>query len=433
MREKIVLVGAGSVSFTRGLVSDLLRSGMEAELALADPSPEALDTAEKLSAKMIQAKGSTVRLSASTSLRDVLPGATAIICTVGVGGRRAWELDVLIPRKYGVFQPVGDTCAPGGTSRAFRMIPAMVRIAEDVLDLAPEALFFNYSNPMSPVCRGIRKATGANVIGLCHGVFGVAHYLEGALSLDRNSLDYNALGINHFTWFTEVRADGRDLMPKLRDMAAERFGQGGTDSPFSWELLHTFGAFPAVLDRHVSEFFPPLLREGAYYGKTLGVDVFRFEDTIAGGDRGYADMRERAHSKEPLGEDYFRQFGGEHEQVIEIIACIRANRRVVFSANLPNTGQVPNLQSDAVIECPAVVDGGILRPLAQTPMSPGLAGTLATRFQWVETIVDAALKRSREKFVQALVLDGCVDTPAAAAKMADELIAAQARFLPDVR
>jgi alpha-galactosidase/6-phospho-beta-glucosidase family protein len=37
------------------------------------------------------------------------------------------------------------------------MIPAMVAIAEDVLDLAPRALFFNYGNPMAPVCRAIRK------------------------------------------------------------------------------------------------------------------------------------------------------------------------------------------------------------------------------------------------------------------------------------
>jgi len=46
----------------------------------------------------------------------------------------------------------------------------MVSIAEDVLDLAPDALFFNYGNPMAPVCRAIRKATGAPVVGLCHGV-----------------------------------------------------------------------------------------------------------------------------------------------------------------------------------------------------------------------------------------------------------------------
>ena len=35
-------------------------------------------------------------------------------------------------------------------------------IAEDVLDLAPEALFFNYGNPMGPVCRAVRKMRSSN-------------------------------------------------------------------------------------------------------------------------------------------------------------------------------------------------------------------------------------------------------------------------------
>ena len=41
MKEKIVLIGAGSAMFTRGLVGDLIRSGMEADLALVDIDPHA--------------------------------------------------------------------------------------------------------------------------------------------------------------------------------------------------------------------------------------------------------------------------------------------------------------------------------------------------------------------------------------------------------
>src|SRR5262245_44218424 len=182
MREKIVLIGAGSAMFTRGLVADLIHAGLEADLALVDIDPEALEVAERLTHKMIVARRAPIALSASVDRRSALRGATAVICTVGVGGRRAWEQDVFIPRKYGIFAPVGDTVGPGGTARALRMIPAMVDIARDVLDLAPSALFFNYGNPMAPVCRAIRKATGAPVIGLCHGVFHVASYLAQALA-----------------------------------------------------------------------------------------------------------------------------------------------------------------------------------------------------------------------------------------------------------
>ena len=441
MREKIVLIGAGSAVFTRGLVADLLRVGWDIELALVDIDPDALETARRLTEKMIAARHAPIRLTAATDRCAVLPGASAVICTIGVGKRRAWEQDVFIPRKHGIYMPVGDTVGPGGTSRAMRMIPAMVAIARDVLELAPQALFFNYGNPMSPVCRAIRKATGAPVVGLCHGVPHTARYLADALSVPRSALSYTPVGINHLTWMTNIRANGQDQMPALLRIASERVaalrtacppGDNPYDSPcgdvFSWQLLQHFGAFPAPMDRHVTEFFPQFFREGQYFGHTLGVDVFSFEGTIADGDRGYAAMQAHAFDPAPLPDNYFDQFGGEHEQVIDIIAAIRQGHNLVVSANLPNTGQVPNLPAGAVIESPALVDGDGLRALMLPPLSPGLAGTLSTRFQWVETVVEAALEDSREKFIQALVLDGAVHSLDQAAALADELMEAQSVY-----
>ena len=430
MTEKIVLIGAGSAVFTRGLVSDLIRKGWEVELGLVDIAPDALAVAEGLAKKMIAHANAPIKLAAATDRREVLPGATVVVATVGVGGRRAWEQDVFVPRKHGIYQPVGDTCMPGGSSRALRMVPAMVAIAEDVLDLAPKALFFNYSNPMAVNCRAVRKATGAKVIGLCHGVAGILRYLANALDLPAGELSWAASGINHLTWFTELGRHGVDLMPELLAQAERRTAARDEDNPFSWRLCRLFGAFPAVVDRHVSEFFPGLFPNGNYYGKTMGVDCFSVEDTIAGGDRIFAEMKELALSADPLPQDYFDKIGGEHEQVMDIIESIRSGRGDIYSANLPNTGQIPNLPPNAVVESPAIADGGTLKPIQQKPLSAGLAGTLATRFQWVETIVEAALEGSRDKFIQALVLDGAVSSLESAEALADDLLAAQADYLP---
>jgi alpha-galactosidase len=455
MKEKFVLIGAGSAMFTRGLVSDLLNTGMEADLALVDIDPKALQVAQRLAAKMIAAREAPIQLTASLDRRDVLKGATVVITTIGVGSRRAWEQDVFVPRKYGIYMPVGDTVGPGGTSRALRMIPAMVDITRDVLDLAPDALFFNYANPMSVICRAVRKATGAPVVGLCHGTIDTARLLARLLEVPLRSLSYNAVGINHLTWFTELRADGQDLMPRMHQyadgvlaqleeaMAAHRVGApmpdcgspfaSSMDFPFTWQCLKWFGAFPAPLDRHVTEFFPQFFREGAYYGKTLGVNEFSFEGTIATGDAGYAEMEADAFSPEPLNNEYFERIGGEHEQVIQMIQAIRSNTAHLYSANLPNMGQVPNLPLEAVVEAPAVSDARGLHALVVPALPAAVAGTLATRFQWVETVVEAALEQSRDKFIQALILDGAVQSPDTAVALADDLLAAQADFLPWAR
>ncbi len=436
MRERIVLIGAGSAVFTRGLVADLIEAGVEADLALVDIDPDALEVTERLAAKMIAARAAPVALSAAVDRRAVLSGATVVICTIGVGGRRAWEQDVFIPRRHGIYMPVGDTVGPGGTSRALRMIPTMVDIARDVLDLAPGALFFNYGNPMAPICRAVHKATGAPIIGLCHGVAHVARYLADALDVEPTRLRHTAVGVNHLTWFVEARVDGVDARPRLRAIAEQRQarvpGEDARvdDNPFSWRLFQLFGAFPAVLDRHVTEFFPQFFRDGSYYGRRLGVDAFSFEDTITRGDDAFARMRDDALSARPLEAGYVERLEGEHEQALDIVASIRSERGAIFSANLPNTGQVPNLPPGVIVESPAVADGGGVRAIAQPALSSALVGTLATRYQWVETVVAAALERSQIKFIQALVLDGAVESIEAATALAADLLAAQAAYVP---
>ena len=185
-RQKLVLIGAGSTVFTQRLIADIILAG-EAdkwELALVDIDPVTLDAVEKLVGKMMQAKGAQIPVTAAIDRRAVLAGADYVVTTIAVGGRIGWQRDIEIPRKYGIFQPVGDTALPGGISRAMRMIPQMIAIARDVADLCPDAVFFNYSNPMTAICRAIRKETGVPVIGLCHGV----HHVEGVIARLRSAI-----------------------------------------------------------------------------------------------------------------------------------------------------------------------------------------------------------------------------------------------------
>jgi len=446
MNERIVLIGAGSAVFTRGLVADLIRLGIKADLALVDIDLHALRVAESLTRKMVSAKNAPITVRASLDRCEVLRDATAVICTIGVGGRRAWEQDVFIPRRYGLYAPVGDTVGPGGSSRALRMVPAMVDIARDVLDLAPKALFFNYSNPMAVICRAVHKATGAHMIGLCHGVQRVASILAEFLDEPPAEMQYKAIGINHLTWFTKVAFRGEDAMPRLREFARQRVAAGvpsdsmpnypfaAMDWPhhnlFSLELLLRFGAIPSALDRHVTEFFPQFFRTGHYYGQRLGVDAFSFETTIAEGDKTFAVMEKEALDSQPLPMGYFQREEGDHELVMDIISAIRNDGEFIVSANLPNTGQVPNLPPTAIIESPAVTKNKTLQAIPQEPLSSAIAGTLATRYQWVETIVEAALEGSRDKFFQALVIDGYIDSFDLATKLANDLLDAQAIHLP---
>lgn len=446
--RKIVIIGAGSAMFTQGLVVDLLEAPDLGpwELALVDTDPAALATAEGLSRRMVAAAGASLTISAATDRRQLLRGADVVVCTIGVGGRRAWEADVLIPRRYGIYQPVGDTAMPGGISRALRMIPALIAIARDVQALCPDALFFNYSNPMTASCWAVREATGAPIVGLCHGTYHVQRELAELIGAPPEEVTALAAGVNHLTWFTDLRWKGRDAWPLIRQaMAAERERKvdrgaiGKTfphthqfaNNPFAWSLFATYGAYPSANDRHVVEFFPERFPGGRYaHGLTLGVDAFSFEQIIAWGDRLYADMGAQAAGEQPLDRALLRRAAGEHEQLLAILRSVWRDQRQIFFANLPNGSAVPNLPPDAIVEVPVAATAVGLLPL-QLPALPGpLAAITIRKLAAIRLTVDAALAGSRALFVEALLADGAVSDPDTAARLADELLEAQRPYLP---
>ena len=235
MRKKMVLIGCGSAMFTKGLVMDLLKHSEISKwhLALCDIDRDVLDAAEKLVKKMVAAKGADVEISASTNRAELLPGADYVVVTIGVGKREAWEKDVFIPRKYGIYQPVGDTAMPGGISRAMRMVPAMLDIVRDAEKLCPAAKFFNYANPMAIICRALMKATSHPVTGLCIGVPDSVWYMADTVGVPRGEVTARAVGMNHLTFIYKLMHKGEDLFPKLRDVLKKhdltRFDESATD------------------------------------------------------------------------------------------------------------------------------------------------------------------------------------------------------------
>lgn len=431
---KIVLIGAGSAMFTQGLVADMLHSPDLGpwRLGLVDIDPEALATADGLCRRMIAAAGADIAVEASLDRRDILPGADVVVTTIGVGKRRAWEADVFIPRKYGVYQPVGDTAMPGGISRAMRMIPALVDIARDVADLCPDAKFFNYSNPMTANCRAIRKATGVPVVGLCHGTFDVSRQLARFVGAPVAETATLFAGLNHLTFIFDLRWQGRDMWPVAREKLTQTpLDDFAAHNPFSWSLFQAYGAYPSANDRHVTEFFPERFPGGAYYGKTLGVDAFSFEGTIAHGDQVYAEMQAQALGAKPLDERIFYRTVGEHEQLLSILHAMQNDTRELFAVNLPNRGALPNLPADAVLELPAVATATGLRPIVIPDFSDPLAAIIARKLAAVELTVEAALRGDRALFVEALLADGAVTDVNIARKLADELLEAQKAYLPN--
>ena len=108
-------------------------------------------------------RGADQRLRLGPTAATVLPGADFVVTCVGVGGRPGWQPDHEICQRHGIFQPVGDSVMPGGISRLLRTTPVLVEIARDVVELAPDAIFFNYSNPMTANVMAMAQLRGCRL------------------------------------------------------------------------------------------------------------------------------------------------------------------------------------------------------------------------------------------------------------------------------
>jgi alpha-galactosidase len=427
-QKNLVLIGAGSVKFLLGLVHNLIADGGEWELRLVDINPESLEIAGLLARRLVETCGAPITVCATQERRDVLPGADAVVGTVGVGSRRAWEQDVFVSRRFGLYFPVGDTHGPPGISRALRTIPPMVEIANDVAALCPDAVFINYANPLTAVCRAIHKATPAQVVGLCIGVKEIHDRLARLIDAASDEVWSAAIGVNHLTWFTELRYKGKDAWPSLREKVPHK-QDGGPRESIVWDLFETFGAYPAVGDGHVVEFFPGWHGEGDYYGHTLGTEHHRFESVIEQDERAFQFMKDKAYGRIPVAPKDDDEVG-EHSQLVQILRAVWDDVPGYYSVNRPNIGQAGNLPQGAVLEATTLVNGSGFHPLSFGELPPGITAILQRVIGVQELMVEAALRGDRRLVMQALMADGDVHTRAQAEALADALLDAQRESLP---
>ena len=235
MALKIAMIGAGSVGFTRRLMTDLLTvpEFADTHFALMDISARNLSMVAQLCERDIQANGLPATISSTLDRREAIAEADYVICMIRQGGLDAFRLDIDIPLKYGVDQCVGDTICAGGIMYGQRTIPALLDICRDIREVAkPGAIFLNYSNPMAMNTWACNKYGGVQTIGLCHGIQHgheqIAECIElwarreGKIGAEERvtlqDVDIICAGINHQTWYIKIMWRGMDMAPRLLEL-----------------------------------------------------------------------------------------------------------------------------------------------------------------------------------------------------------------------
>jgi alpha-galactosidase len=447
-QPKTTLVGAGGMSFGPTMVNDVIHTPALAgsRLVLHDVNEERLKRAFRFAGKLNVGNGSPVMLSWSTDPAEALDGADYVLSSAEFGRFPYWRQDYDVPKRDGATQVNGENGGPGAVFHSLRSIKNTLSICADIEKHAPDAFLVNLSNPMSRVTLAINEGTRVRNVGMCHEMpMGVARYGR-LLRVPSADIEAKASGINHFTFFTELRnkRTGEDLLPKVKKLFAKPFFDFGPRSqqvverlgryllpamvaemfyvPLVAHMIREHDLVPCSVDSHIGEYIPYASEIGGYHPSHAEqfqrLDQFMEKLTTRVAD-----------TKLPIPT---QRMGHSLEEVVPIIAAMHTGEPARIQAvNVPNRGFIPNVAEGAIVEVGATVDGQGIHPETMPAIAEPVAGHIATQVALQDLIVRAALTGDRDLALQAVIEDPCAPpTEAACRAMFDELCSLQAAHLP---
>ena len=421
-RTKIVMIGAGSGSFGLFCLKDAFTTPalFGSELVFVDLNAAALERVVGAARRMNRETGADYAVSGTTDRREALAGADFVILAIAVRRVEMWKLDLGIPKRHGVQQVLGENGGPGAIFQTMRNIPPILAICRDMETICPDALLINFTNPESRICLTVQKYTRIRVVGLCHQIGRGYQFVSRVLGRPEDSFEIKAMGLNHFTWIRDLRdrATGEDLYPLFRDRVRTH---DPSDSRLTRYLFDVFGWCPTPGDGHLGEFIP-------YAPEFVGMDGPDFEGGAAWRQGNLDRIAATADAAQPMPGDLLAPSG---EKAFAVIEGITRNTHVWLDAvNLRNDGLIANLPPDAVVEVPAVVTSLGVHGVPMGCLPAGIAGMCSAQERVQRLNVEAGAEGSREKLLQALLLEPVMAGSVAAKNIMDELLVLERELLP---
>ena len=430
---KITFMGAGSTVFAKNVLGDsMLTPALEdATIALYDIDGQRLEESRQMLENLNRNLGGKAKIQAYLGVenrKDALRGASYVVNAIQVGLYEPCTVtDFEVPKKYGLRQTIADTLGIGGIFRALRTIPVMLDFAREMEEVCPDAWFLNYTNPMAMLTGAMLKATGVKTVGLCHSVQVCAKTLLEGLGLPYDeSVQWKIAGINHQAWLLEIRRDGQDLYPRIKELAAQRSDKH--NDMVRYEIMKRFGYYVTESSEHNAEYMPYFIK--SKYPELIerfNIPLDEYPRRCVNQIAKWASMRDEVLLKHDLTHERTQEYASR------IMEAMETNRPFKFGGNVLNTGLIPNLPEGVCVEVPCIADKSGVTPTYVGPLPVQCAAMNRTNINVQELTIQAALTGKKDYIYQAAMMD-----PHTAAELSiddivalcDDLIQAHGDWLP---
>ena len=424
---KAAVIGGGS-SYTPELVNgflDRVGSLPLRELWLMDISPERLEVVGGFARRMIAARGSPFAVHLTIDQREALRGARYVITQLRVGGMAARRRDEYLGRRHGLIGQ--ETTGVGGMAKAMRTIPVILKVAQDMRELAPGALLVNFTNPAGLVTEALsRYAPGVPAVGVCNVPITARMEILGLL--ERKGLqvaperaELKTLGLNHLSWHDGFIVDGQDLWPEVLEGFIHDLRQQAQPE---WDVrtIEMLGMIPNDYLRYYYDTEHELAAQQDW-PPSRAEEVMQIE----------ADLL-RQYSRPDrleLPADLMKRGGAYYSTVATQLLNAHANDLgETHVVDVPQCGAVAGWPADWVLEMPCRVDAQGIHPLPARPLPPACFGLVAQVKSYEILTVEAAVHGDRRTAYLALLSHPLGPRAGQIQAVLDDLLETNRRYLP---
>ena len=421
MRElKAAVIGAGS-TYTPELIEGFIAKRESLNFTsfyLMDINRRKLDIVGALSERMLRSKGFKGKIVLTEDTDKAIEGADYIFAQIRVGEMAARIRDEKIPLKYGLLGQ--ETTGAGGFMNALRTVPVMVDIGHRIEKLAPDAWLMNFSNPSGIVAEAMLNHTRARMIGLCNCFINM--HAGIAKTLNTKDFDYEYIGLNHLSWVTSITVNGENVLGSLGKIPhAQMKNVPAID--YDDELV---AAVPAIPSSYLSYFYlrDEQLKKCSDAEKTRGEVCVDLERSLL---EQYKNPNLAVKPKE------LEMRGGSlySTVAISVVDAIENDKNEYHVVGVKNKGAIPFMQNDDVVEIKCLVNRNGASPVPISRLdNPYIMGMMQAVKAYEKLTVRAAINGSRADALAALMVHPLIGDYRKAKAVLDEMIEANADYLP---
>ncbi|MEK4438925.1 6-phospho-beta-glucosidase [Paenibacillus sp. FSL K6-2862] len=431
---KIVTIGGGS-SYTPELIEGFIKRHHElpvSELWLVDieVGKEKLEIVGAMAKRMIRAAGIDCEVRLTLDRREALIDADFVTTQFRVGQLDARIKDETIPLRYDMIGQ--ETNGAGGMLKAFRTIPVVLEIVEDMKELCPQAWLINFTNPAGMVTEAVlRYGEWEKVIGLCNVPIIAVKNEAAVLEMDEEALFFKFAGINHLHWHRVYGQTGDDLTEVLidklygPDAKPEKLVENIKEMRFLQEQIAQLKMLPCPYHRYyyMTDSMLREEQEEAQKEGTRGEVVKRLEESLF---ELYKDpnLNYKPQELEKRGGAYYS------DAACEIINSIYNNKGTKMVVNTRNRGAISDLPYDSAIEVTSIITSHGAEPVQFGKFPPAQRGLLQIMKAMEELTVEAAITGDYATALQAFILNPLVTSGDTAKAVLDEMLEAHRDYLP---